>query len=206
MTETSPAGTRIPPGVAMQAGLIGIPLPGIELRVVDRTDPTRVLPQGEVGELAIRGQNVFQGYWNRPEETRAAFCDGFFLTGDIGAMDERGLFRILDRKTHMIISSGFNVYPAMVENAIYEHPDIAEAIVIGIPDAYRGQAAKAFVTLRAGATGLTLPALVAFLADRLGRHEMPAALEVRDSLPRSPAGKLLARPLIEEERAKANCV
>jgi long-chain acyl-CoA synthetase len=203
MTETSPAGTRIPPTAPMQPGLIGVPLPGIELRIVDLADPARALPAGEVGELAIRGPNVFQGYWNRPEETRAAFCDGFFLTGDIGAMDERGLFRILDRKKHMIISSGFNVYPAAVENAIYEHPAVAEVIVIGIPDAYRGQAAKAFVTLRPDADDLTLAALTEFLTDRLGRHEMPTALEIRDSLPRSPAGKLLARPLIDEELAKA---
>ena len=203
MTETSPAGTRIPTNAPMQPGLIGVPLPGIELRVVDLTDPARPLPPGETGELAIRGPNVFQGYWNRPEETKAAFCDGYFLTGDIGAMDERGLFRILDRKKHMIISSGFNVYPAAVENAIYEHPDVAEVIVIGIPDDYRGQAAKAFVTLRPGAADLTLAALTAFLADRLGRHELPTALDIRDSLPRSPAGKLLARPLIDEELAKA---
>jgi long-chain acyl-CoA synthetase len=202
MTETSPAGTRIPPGVPMQPGLIGVPLPGIELRVVDSVDPARALPPGEVGELAIRGLNVFQGYWNRPEETRAAFCDGFFLTGDIGAMDERGLFRILDRKKHMIISSGFNVYPAAVENAIYEHSAVAEVIVIGIADAYRGQSAKAFVTLRPGADDLTLAALTEFLADRLGRHEMPTALEIRDTLPRSPAGKLLAKPLLDEELAK----
>ncbi len=202
MTETSPAGTRIPPGVPMQPGLIGVPLPGIEMRVVDSVEPSRALPPGEVGELAIRGLNVFQGYWNRPEDTRAAFCDGFFLTGDIGTMDARGLFRVLDRKKHMIISSGFNVYPAAIENAIYEHPDIAEVIVIGVPDAYRGQAAKAFATLRPGAPELTLAGLNEFLADRLGRHEMPAALELRDSLPRSPAGKLLAKPLLDEELAK----
>ena len=202
MTETSPAGTRTPPGEPSTPGLIGIPLPGIELRVVDRLDPSRVLPPDEPGELAIRGPNVFKGYWNRPQETAVSFHDGFFLTGDIGVMDARGLFRILDRKKNMIISSGFNVYPAAVENAIYEHPDIAEAIVIGIPDTYRGQAAKAFVTLRAGAPGLSLEALIAFLADRIGRHEMPVALEVRDSLPRSPAGKLLAKALQDEEQAK----
>jgi long-chain acyl-CoA synthetase len=203
MTETSPAGTRIPRGAAPAPGLIGIPLPGIDLRIVDRDDPSRVLAPGETGELAIRGPNVFAGYWNRPEETAAAFRDGYFLTGDIGVMDARGLFRLVDRKKNMIISGGFNVYPAAIENAIYEHPAIAEAIVIGIPDAYRGQAAKAFVTLRPGAEAPTLDLLNAFLADKLGRHELPAALEVRESLPRSPAGKLLAKVLQDEERAKA---
>lgn len=203
MTETSPTGTRIPDNAPRIPGLIGIPLPGIDLIVVDRTDGHRRLPPGEIGELAIRGPNVFAGYWNRPEDTATAFCDGFFLTGDIGAMDERGLFRLLDRKKNMIISGGFNVYPTQVESAIYEHPSVAEAIVIGVADAYRGEVAKAFVTLRPGAPALTLDALRDFLADRLGKHELPAALEVRDSLPRSPAGKLLAQVLRDEERAKA---
>jgi long-chain acyl-CoA synthetase len=202
MTETSPAGTRIPPGAEPQPGLIGIPLPGIDLIIVDRTDPGRILPPGEVGEIAIRGPNVFRGYWNRPDETAAAFRNGFFLTGDIGVMDARGLFRLLDRKKNMIISGGFNVYPAQVESAIYEHPAVAEVIVIGIRDPYRGEAAKAFVSLRPGAAPFTLDELRGFLADRLGRHELPAALEFRDSLPRTPAGKLQAQTLRDEEAAK----
>jgi long-chain acyl-CoA synthetase len=113
-------------------------------------------------------------------------------------MDEAGFFTLVDRRKNMILSGGFNVYPAQVEGAIYEHPDVAECIVIGVPDAYRGQAAKAFVALRRGAPSLTLDALRAFLADRLGRHEMPAALEIRDSLPKSAAGKLLASALRSE--------
>jgi long-chain acyl-CoA synthetase len=145
---------------------------------------------------------VFKGYWNKPEATKEAFADGYFLTGDIGRMDERGQFTIVDRKKNMIISSGFNVYPLAIENAIYEHPDVKEVIVIGVPDQYRGQAAKAFVTLKDGAQVLTLEDLRAFLTDRLGRHEMPSALEIRRELPRSPAGKLLAKVLIDEEKAK----
>jgi long-chain acyl-CoA synthetase len=160
------------------------------------------VPPGESGEIAIRGPNVFRGYWNKPAETAAAFRDGWFLTGDLGRLDGDGLFSLLDRRKNMIISGGFNVYPAAVEAALYEHPDIVEAIVIGIPDDYRGQSAKAFVTLREGAADLTLDALKDFLKDRLGRHEMPAALEIRPSLPRSPAGKLLASALIAEERAR----
>jgi long-chain acyl-CoA synthetase len=202
MTETSPAGTRIPFSAARAPGLIGIPLPGIDMIVVDRAEPGRWLPPGEVGELAIRGPNVFQGYWNRPEESAAAFHDGFLLTGDIGVMDERGLFRLLDRKKNVIISGGFNVYPAQVESAIYEHPAVAEAVVIGVPDPYRGEAAKAFVSLRPGAARFSLDELKEFLADKLGRQEIPTALEIRDSLPRSPAGKLLAQVLRDEERAK----
>ena len=109
---------------------------------------------------------------------------------------------IVDRKKNMIISSGFNVYPVAIESAIYEHKDVREVIVIGVPDPYRGQAAKAFVTLKEGAKPFNLDELRVFLADRLGRHEMPAALEIRSELPRSPAGKLLAKVLIDEEKAK----
>jgi long-chain acyl-CoA synthetase len=200
MTETSPAGTRIPAAAPPSPGLIGVPLPGIELRVVALDDASVVLPPGERGELAIRGPNVFSGYWNRPAETAAAFRDGFFLTGDIGTMSQDGLFTLVDRKKNMIISGGFNVYPTMLENAIYEHPAVREVIVIGVPDAYRGQAAKAFVTLRAGTAQFNLADLRAFLADKLGRHELPAALELRDELPRSSAGKLL-RTALEQELA-----
>ena len=200
MTETSPAGTRVTPDAPARPGMIGLPLPGIEMRIVAGDDPCRALPPGETGEIAIRGPNVFGGYWNAPGETAAAFRDGYFLTGDVGWMDGDGYFTLVDRRKNMIISGGFNVYPNAVEGAIYEHPDVAECIVIGVPAPYRGEAAKAFVTLRAGAAPLTLDALRDFLRDRLGRHEMPAALEVRESLPRSPTGKLLASALRDEAR------
>jgi long-chain acyl-CoA synthetase len=202
MTETCPAGTRIPNAAPPSPGLIGIPVPGIDMCIVDILSPARMLAPGETGEIAIRGPNVFKAYWNKPEETKAAFHDGWFLTGDIGRMDERGLFTILDRKKNMIISSGFNVYPASVESMIYEHPSVAEVLVIGIPDPYRGQAAKAFITLRPDAAPLTLEELRLFLADRLGKHEMPVALELRESLPRSPVGKLLPKVLLDEEMMK----
>jgi long-chain acyl-CoA synthetase len=203
MTETGPAGTRVPVAATPRPGIIGLPLPGVEMRIVALDDPGRELPPGEVGEMAIRGPTVFAGYWNQPAETEAAFRDGWFLTGDIGRMESDGMFFIMDRRKNMIISGGFNVYPAAIESAIYEHPDVTEVIVIGIPDPYRGQSAKAFVTLRPGAPELTLDALKAFLRDRVGRHEMPAALELRETLPRSPAGKLMASTLIAEERARA---
>ena len=133
MTETAPAGTRTPKSAAPRAGLIGIPYPNIDMRIVSLDDPAKALPPDEIGEIAIRGANVFAGYWKRPDETRDAFVDGWFLTGDIGAMDETGLFRIVDRKKNMIISSGYNVYPTAIENALYDHPDMREAIVIGVP-------------------------------------------------------------------------
>ena len=199
MTETSPAGTNLMPGRRMAAGEIGVPLPGVELQVVSLDDPRQVLPQGEAGEVRIRGPNVTPGYWNRPAENAQAFIDGWFLTGDVGRMEPDGSFVLVDRKKDMIISGGFNVYPRAIEDAIHEHPDVHEAAVIGVPDAYRGQAAKAFVVLRPGAPDLTLDALRAFLAERLGRHEMPAALEIRDGLPHTPVGKLAKRELMAEQ-------
>lgn len=202
MTETSPAGTRVTPDAPARAGMIGLPLPAVEIRIVALDDPARPLPPGETGEIAVRGPNVFGGYWNKPEANAAAFRDGFFLTGDVGWMDAGGYVTLVDRRKNMIISGGFNVYPAAIEQAVYEHPDVAECIVIGIPDAYRGEAAKVFVTLRDGADDMTLEGLQAFLRDRLGRHEMPAALETRTALPRSPTGKLLASALRDESRAR----
>jgi long-chain acyl-CoA synthetase len=202
MTETSPAGTSPPLHGPAKPGTIGLPLPGITVEVVALDDPRRVLGPGEVGELRIKGKNVMQRYWCRPDETAAAFADGGFLTGDVGTMDEDGYFFILDRKKDMILSGGFNVYPQVIEQAIYEHPDVEEALVIGIADPYRGEAAKAFIKLRSAAPPLTLDALKDFLADKVGRHEMPAALETRTALPRTSVGKLSKKELIEEERCK----
>ena len=203
MTETAAIGTRMPTGVRPGVGMIGVPLPNVEMRIVALDDPLRVLPPGEVGEIAIRGPNVTAGYWNQPEMTAKSYAGGFFLTGDIGHMGQDGMFTLVDRKKRMIISGGFNVYPAMIENSIYEHPDVEEVIVIGVPDEYRGEAAKAFIKQRAGTAPLDIDQLRAFLADKVGRHEMPKALELRDSLPRSPVGKLLATQLADEERARA---
>ena len=183
-------------------GTIGLPLPGITVEVVALDDPHRVLGPSEVGELRVKGKNVMQRYWNRPDETAAAFADGGFPSGDIGTMDDDGYFFILDRKKDMILSGGFNVYPQVIEQAIYEHPDVEEALVIGIPDPYRGEVAKAFIKLRSGASPLTLDTLKDFLADKIGRHEMPAALEIRTALPRTSVGKLSKKELIEEERCK----
>lgn len=203
MTETAPAGSRVPKDAKPRPGLIGIPLPGIAMKIVSLEPERDAFPPGEIGEIAIRGPNVFAGYLDDPAGTAEAFHEGWFLTGDLGRMDADGLFEIVDRRKNMIISSGFNVYPVAIESAIYEHPSVQEVVVIGVDDAYRGQAAKAFVKLKAGHEPFTLDELTVFLKDRLGRHEMPRALEFRDSLPRSAAGKLLAKVLIAEEKDKA---
>jgi long-chain acyl-CoA synthetase len=190
MTETCSPGTAHPEEGPEKPGSIGLMLPGIELDVVALDDPKKVLPPNEVGEIRIKGPNVTRGYWNRPQETAEVFVGDRFLTGDIGYMDDDGYFYLVDRKKDMIISGGFNVYPQMIEQAIYEHPAVQEVIVIGIPDDYRGEAAKAFVKLRANANPFTLDELKAFLAGKLGKHEIPAALDFVDELPRTSVGKL----------------
>jgi long-chain acyl-CoA synthetase len=133
------------------------------------------------------------------EETAQAFVGDRFLTGDIGYMDEDGYFFLVDRKKDMIISGGFNVYPQMIEQAIYEHPAAEEVIVIGVPDDYRGEAAKAFIKLRAGAKAFSVDELKAFLAGKLGKHEIPAAVEFVAELPKTPVGKLSRHELRNQQ-------
>ncbi|GGF02379.1 dicarboxylate--CoA ligase PimA [Aliidongia dinghuensis] len=202
MSETSPAGTVTPPQ-NRKLGSAGLPLPGVTIEIRDLDEPERKLAPNEKGEICIRGKNVTKGYYKQPEETANAFVDGFFRTGDIGYLDDDGFLFIVDRKKDMILSGGFNVYPRLIEEAIYEHPAVAEVIVIGVPDAYRGESAKAFVTLRDGAAAPSLDDLRAFLADKVGKHELPAALEIRDSLPKTAVGKLWKKPLVDEARAQA---
>ena len=202
MTETCSPGTGHPPEGPEKPGSIGLMLPGIEMDVVALEDSRKVLPPGEVGEIRIRGPNVTKGYWNRPQETADAFVGDRFLTGDIGYMDADGYFYLVDRKKDMIISGGFNVYPQMIEQAMYEHPAVHEVIVIGIPDDYRGEAAKAFVKLRAGAKPFTLEELKAFLTGKLGKHEIPAALEFVEELPRTSVGKLSRHELRNQQPAQ----
>jgi long-chain acyl-CoA synthetase len=199
MTETCSPGTGHPEGGPDKPGSIGLMLPGIEMDVVSLEDPTQVLLIGEVGEIRIRGPNVTKGYWNRPKETAEAFIGDRFLTGDIGYMDNDGYFYLVDRKKDMIISGGFNVYPQMIEQAIYTHPAVHEVIVIGIPDDYRGEAAKAFIKLRDGAKPFTLDELRTFLTGKLGKHELPAALEFVTELPRTSVGKLSRHELRQQQ-------
>jgi len=200
MTETCSPGTGHPAQGPDKPGSIGLMLPGIELDVVALDNPARVLGVGETGELRIRGPNVTRGYWNKPQESTESFVGDRFLTGDIGYMDADGYFYLVDRKKDMIISGGFNVYPQMIEQAIYEHPAVQEVIVLGVPDQYRGEAAKAYITLKSGAQPFTIEALRDFLTGKIGKHELPAALEFRDQLPRTPVGKLSRHELRSQER------
>jgi len=204
MSETTAAGTFAPRHGVLKPGSCGLPLPRAELKIVDCADPARELAAGEPGELCIRGPNVMRGYWRNPEASSASLTpDGYFRTGDIARIDDDGYVFIVERCKDMLLCGGFNVYPRVIEDAIYAHPDVAEVCVIGIADAYRGQAPKAFVRLKDGAAPLTLQALQAFLDGRVGRHEMVRALELRAELPKTAVGKLSKLPLYEEERRRA---
>ena len=204
MTETCSPGTSHPKEGPDKPGSIGIALPGIEMDVVSLEDPTRVLGVNEVGEIRVKGPNVTKGYWNRPEETAQSFVGDRFLTGDIGYVDADGFYFLVDRKKDMIISGGFNVYPQMIEQAIYTHPAVQEVIVIGIPDAYRGEAAKAFIKLRDGFAPFPVEDLREFLTGKLGKHELPAAVEFVDELPRTPVGKLSRHELRQQQSSTSH--
>lgn len=196
MTETSSIGTVTPDPGPTKPGACGVPVPRLEMKFIDVADPSREVPLGRRGEICVRGPNVMKGYWKNPEATAAAMTsDGFFRTGDIGVMDEAGYLSIVDRTKDMLLVGGFNVYPRNIEEAIYRHPSVEEASVIGVPDAYRGETPKAFVKLKAGAAPLTLDALKDFLKDKLGKHEMIGALELRAELPKTPVGKISKKDL-----------
>jgi long-chain acyl-CoA synthetase len=201
LTETSPVATVNPLRGENPAGSIGLPIPGTIIEIVSLEDPDRLLPPGERGEVCIRGPQVMKGYWNRPEETAAAMAGGRLHTGDVGYMDEDGYTYIVDRIKDMILCGGYNVYPRNVEEAIYLHPAVAEVVVAGLPDPYRGQTVKAYVKLNEGHT-LTKDELTAFLRDKLSPIEMPKHLEIRDELPKTMIGKLSRKALVEEEEAR----
>jgi long-chain acyl-CoA synthetase len=198
LSETSPVLTANPLDGTPVSGSIGLPLPGtlISLRSLD--DPTIEVARGERGELCAKGPQVMKGYWNRPEETAKQFVGDFLRTGDVAIMDERGYFSIVDRIKDLIICSGFNVYPRRIEEAIYAHPAVEEVTVIGVPDAYRGEAPKAFVKLKAGKSA-TATEILDFLKPKISKIEMPASIEFRDSLPKTLIGKLSKKELVAEE-------
>jgi long-chain acyl-CoA synthetase len=197
LTEASPAVTSNPPDGEIRADSVGIPLQDtiVEIRSLD--DIARVLPAGERGEICVRGPQVMKGYLNREQETADVFVDGALRTGDVGYLDADGYLFVTDRIKDLIICSGYNVYPRVIEDALYEHPAVAEAIVIGIPDAYRGQAPLAFVTLRPGEFR-TGDELRDFLRDRISTIELPVRVEIRAMLPKTAIGKLSRKELIAE--------
>jgi long-chain acyl-CoA synthetase len=161
------------------------------------------LPPGEIGELAVRGPQVMQGYWQMPDETEKVLQDGWLFTGDMAKMDADGYFYIIDRKKDMIIAGGFNIYPREVEEVLYKHPKVREAAVIGVHDSYRGETVKAFIVLREGESA-TEKEIVEYCNGELARFKAPKLVEFRKELPKSLIGKVLRRVLMEEEKAKAH--
>ena len=200
MTETSSVGTLTPLDKERRPGSCGLPAPNIMVKFADLSDPSHYVPYGERGEICVSGPNVTKGYWKNEAATKDQItADGYLRTGDVGYMDADGYIYIIDRTKDMILCAGFNVYPRNIEEAIYEHPSVAEVSVIGIPDAYRGQSPKAFVKLKDGVAPVTLEELQAFLKPRLGKHEMIAELEILAELPKTLVGKLSKKELYERE-------
>jgi long-chain acyl-CoA synthetase len=189
-------------GGVVKSNSTGPAFPGTVLEIRDLIDPTKLMPQGERGEVCVRGPQVMMGYWKRPDATEECFVEGALRTGDVGYFDEDGYLFLVDRIKDMLLCGGYNVYPRVIEEALYEHPAVAEAVVIGLPDRYRGQAPKAFVTLRPGHAA-SVDELCEFLRGRVSKIEMPREVEIRESLPKTLIGKLSKKELVAEERAKA---
>lgn len=202
LTETAPLATLQLTEGEPRAGSVGLPAPHTLIEVIDIEDGVTPKGIGEAGEICITGPQVMKGYWNKADATALALRNGRFHTGDIGFMDADGYITLVDRKKDMILSGGYNVFPRNIEEAIYEYPGVAECTVIGIPDAHRGQSAKAFIALKAGAEPFTYAQLVAFLSDKLAKYEMPTEMEIRLSLPKTAVGKLTKKELVAEETAK----
>jgi long-chain acyl-CoA synthetase len=205
LSETSPVATGNPPGGPVKDGSIGLPLPATYISVRSLENPAVEMPMGEKGEICIAGPQVMLGYWNNPSETADSFTPGaagrYFRTGDIGHMDEEGFTFISDRMKEMINSSGFKIYPRRIEEALYEHPAVEEAAVIGIPDAHKGEVPLAFVKLREGKAASAAD-LLAFLRPKLAKMELPETIEFRDKLPKTMIGKLSKKDLKAEYLAK----
>jgi long-chain acyl-CoA synthetase len=197
LTEASPV-THINPIVGPRPpGSIGLPLPGTVARVVDQETGARDLPPGEVGELILKGPQVMPGYWQNQEENDLALRNGWLYTGDLAKMDEQGYFYIVERKKDLIIAGGYNIYPREVEEVLYQHPQVQEAVALGVPDPYRGETVKVVIVPRDGAR-LTAEEIQAFCKRNLAVYKVPRIVEFRDHLPKSLVGKVLRRVLRED--------
>ncbi len=206
LSETAPVATLNPTNTKQRKfGSVGYPLPGTDVKILDADTGTTELPRGEDGEIAICGPQVMQGYWNKPEDNAAVFreIDGlrYFLTGDIGHIDEEGYILITDRKKDLVLVGGFNVYPREVEEMLYQHPKVAQAAVIGKPDPKSGEAVKAFIQLKPDVTA-TEQEILDWCKEKMAGYKRPRQVEFRSSLPTSVVGKVLRRVLRDEELKK----
>ncbi|NBN63484.1 AMP-binding protein [Microvirga tunisiensis] len=201
LTEASPVVAVNPLDENRRAGSIGQAVPWTELEFRSLEDRSKPVAEGEKGELCVKGPQVMKGYWKRPDETGQTIEDGFLHTGDVGYRDKDGFIYLVDRIKDLILCSGYNVYPRMIEEALYQHPAVEETIVIAVPDTYRGQAPKAFIKVRAGHS-VSADDIKTFLKDHLSPIEMPRDIEFREALPKTMVGKLSKKELVEEEAAK----
>ena len=197
-THANPLKGKNPPGS------IGLPLPGVEARIVDPVEGDNELPIGAIGELIMRGPTIMQGYWNMPNETSNSLRDGWLYTGDIARMDEEGYFYIEDRKKDLIICGGYNVYPREVEEVLARHPAVMEVSVAGVPDAKRGETVKAWVVKRPEHQNVTEDEIINWSKNELAAYKYPRFIEFRPELPKTTVGKVLKRELIREHKEKAN--
>lgn len=202
LTESSGVVSVNPYEGGARDGSIGQPLPGTDVVLVDKDDPTKRAAPGDSGEITITGPQVMRGYWNKPAETANVFVEGRLRTGDVGTIDADGYLYVVDRLKDMIVVGGFKVFPSQLEDHLYRHPAVKEALVIGVPDAYLGERPKAFVTLQPEASA-DAAALLAWLNGHVGKHERAIAVEIRDSLPKTMIGKLSRKELVAEEKARA---
>lgn len=200
LSEASPVTHANPIFGNRKTGSIGLPFPGTIAKVVNPEDGSD-MPMGEIGELAVKGPQVMKGYWNNPEESAQMLKGEWLLTGDMARMDEDGYFYIVDRKKDMIIAGGYNIYPREIEEVLYTHPKIQEAVVASVPDSYRGETVKAFVVLKEGETA-TPEEIIEFCKAKMAKYKVPTKVEFRDSLPKTMVGKILRRILVEEEKKK----
>jgi long-chain acyl-CoA synthetase len=201
LTEASPVTHANPLEGVLKEGSIGIPFPDTDSKITD-LETGEDLPVGQTGELCVKGPQVMKGYWKMPEETKQVLTeDGWLKTGDIARMDEEGYFYIVDRKKDMIIAGGYNIYPRDIDEVLFAHPKIQDAVTVGVPDPYRGETVKAFVVLKPGETA-TEEEIIAYCRERLARYKVPKLVEFRESLPKSLVGKVLRKVLREEEIKK----
>lgn len=201
LTESSPVTNVNPIRGTRKVGSIGVPVPDTDCRIVDLATGTQDMPPGEEGELIVRGPQVMSGYWRMPKETDATLRDGWLYTGDIAKMDEDGYVYIVDRKKDMIIAGGFNIYPREIDEVLYEHPKIMDAVSVGVPDTYRGETLKAFVVVKPGES-LTEEEVIKYCKSKLAAYKVPKSVEFRDSLPKTMVGKILRKELRAEEMKK----
>ena len=198
LTESCGVVSVNPYGGQDKTGTIGHPVPGTLVKLVDKADPTKPVPEGEPGELIFSGPQVMQGYWNLPDEDEQVFVDGFLRTGDVATIDDEGYIKIVDRLKDMLSVGGFKVFPSQVEEVLYQHDAVKEALVIGVPDDYRGESPKAYVALESDSAE-SGKELKDWLNPQLGKHERVVDVVVRDSLPKTMIGKLDRKALRSEE-------